>query len=86
MMFAKHSKSLHLASFELPHTVPSKLSLIRYITTVRNLTRSCSLKLYAQSVPQSSGKLAKLKSFLKKHPGPTLIYVTMQKVRLVTSM
>lgn len=39
-----------------------------------------SLNLYAQSLPNSSGKVPKLRKFLKDHPGPTLIYVTLQKV------
>ncbi|KAI3399745.1 hypothetical protein diail_5813 [Diaporthe ilicicola] len=39
-----------------------------------------SLNLFAQSAAIPSEKFRKLRSFLSKNPGPTLIYVTIQKV------
>lgn len=42
--------------------------------------RLYSLTLYAQSLSKSTDKMPKLRKFLRDHPGPTLIYVTLQKV------
>ncbi|CAN8097528.1 unnamed protein product [Discula destructiva] len=43
------------------------------------LTLEGSLNLYAESLQDKSLKLPRICSFLRKHPGPSLVYVTMQK-------
>lgn len=39
-----------------------------------------SLNLFAEYVPKPADKFDKLCAFLRKNKGPTLIYVTLQKV------
>jgi hypothetical protein len=40
-----------------------------------------SLRLLAEAMKTKQEKYPKLFKFLKEHPGPTIVYVTLQKVR-----
>lgn len=78
MMFATPFKSHRLAFFGLHLTVPSTPPPLS--NTYAANSQLCSLNLYAQFLPNPLDKSPNLRKFLKDHPGPTLIYVTLQKV------
>lgn len=57
----------------------SRFPILQSVSHLDDDSHDNSLNLYAESLGDKSEKLAKVCTFLRKHPGPSLVYVTMQK-------